>query len=75
MPVPQGKGNDNRNLYYSFDWGPIHYVIVSTETDFLEGSAQYKWTVVCTRPARSEQIVIDTTCKTFRETGRSRKCR
>lgn len=39
-----GPGNSSyRNLYYSFDWGPIHYVIMSTETDFLEGSPQYEW--------------------------------
>eukprot|EP01138_Halocafeteria_seosinensis_P011144 gb/GECG01011381.1/.p1 GENE.gb/GECG01011381.1/~~gb/GECG01011381.1/.p1 ORF type:complete len:601 (+),score=26.91 gb/GECG01011381.1/:1-1803(+) len=43
MPTP--SGSQDKNLYYSFDWGPIHYVVISTETDFVEGSAQYEWTV------------------------------
>ncbi|KAK4765105.1 hypothetical protein SAY86_026195 [Trapa natans] len=30
-----------RNLYYSFDVGPVHFVYMSTETNFLPGSAQY----------------------------------
>eukprot|EP01138_Halocafeteria_seosinensis_P006906 gb/GECG01007064.1/.p1 GENE.gb/GECG01007064.1/~~gb/GECG01007064.1/.p1 ORF type:complete len:670 (+),score=40.47 gb/GECG01007064.1/:1-2010(+) len=39
-----GASNDSvRNLYYSFDWGPLHYVIMSTEHDFREGSEQYEW--------------------------------
>lgn len=32
-----------RNLYYSFDKGSVHFVYFSTETDFLQGSAQYKF--------------------------------
>ncbi|PPD98063.1 hypothetical protein GOBAR_DD04930 [Gossypium barbadense] len=30
-----------RNLYYSFDMGPVHFVYMSTETNFLQGSSQY----------------------------------
>ncbi|KAG8473167.1 hypothetical protein CXB51_035111 [Gossypium anomalum] len=30
-----------RNLYYSFDMGPVHFVYMSTETNFLPGSSQY----------------------------------
>lgn len=30
-----------RNLYYSFDMGSVHFVYLSTETNFLEGSRQY----------------------------------
>ncbi|KAK9707184.1 hypothetical protein RND81_07G178300 [Saponaria officinalis] len=30
-----------RNLYYSFNVGPVHFVYFSTETDFLQGSDQY----------------------------------
>ncbi|KAJ4960792.1 hypothetical protein NE237_020702 [Protea cynaroides] len=30
-----------RNLYYSFDVGVVHFVYMSTETDFLPGSNQY----------------------------------
>ncbi|KAG2301648.1 hypothetical protein Bca4012_059888 [Brassica carinata] len=30
-----------RNLYYSYDMGSVHFVYISTETDFLEGGKQY----------------------------------
>ncbi|KAJ4827866.1 prolyl aminopeptidase [Turnera subulata] len=30
-----------RNLYYSFDSGAVHFVYISTETNFLPGSTQY----------------------------------
>lgn len=30
-----------KNLYYSFDLGPVHFVYISTETNFLKGSNQY----------------------------------
>ncbi|KAK9277156.1 hypothetical protein L1049_006695 [Liquidambar formosana] len=29
------------NLFYSFDMGTVHFVYISTETDFLPGSSQY----------------------------------
>ncbi|CAI9096490.1 OLC1v1032652C1 [Oldenlandia corymbosa var. corymbosa] len=32
-----------RNLYYSFDLGPVHFVYFSTETNFLPGSKQYEF--------------------------------
>lgn len=32
-----------RNLYYSFDMGVVHFVYMSTETNFLPGSGQYKF--------------------------------
>ncbi|OMO93418.1 hypothetical protein CCACVL1_06510 [Corchorus capsularis] len=32
-----------RNLYYSFDMGPVHFVYMSTETNFLPGSGQYNF--------------------------------
>ncbi|XP_023732495.1 probable inactive purple acid phosphatase 2 [Lactuca sativa] len=32
-----------RNLYYSFDFGVVHFVYLSTETDFLKGSKQYEF--------------------------------
>ncbi|KAE8710185.1 putative inactive purple acid phosphatase 9 [Hibiscus syriacus] len=32
-----------RNLYYSFDMGSVHYVYMSTETNFLPGSNQYNF--------------------------------
>nr|GMD18300.1 probable inactive purple acid phosphatase 2 [Ipomoea batatas] len=32
-----------RNLYYSFDMGPVHFVYMSTETNFLPGSNQYQF--------------------------------
>ncbi|XP_061368018.1 probable inactive purple acid phosphatase 2 [Gastrolobium bilobum] len=32
-----------RNLYYSFDMGAVHFVYISTETNFLHGSNQYNF--------------------------------
>ncbi|XP_043723825.1 probable inactive purple acid phosphatase 2 isoform X1 [Telopea speciosissima] len=32
-----------RNLYYSFDLGVVHFVYMSTETNFLPGSDQYNF--------------------------------
>ncbi|XP_074339624.1 putative inactive purple acid phosphatase 2 isoform X1 [Apium graveolens] len=32
-----------RNLYYSFDVGVVHFVYMSTETNFLEGSSQHNF--------------------------------
>ena len=32
-----------RNLYYSFDMGAVHFVCMSTETNFLPGSKQYSF--------------------------------
>ncbi|CAL1395070.1 unnamed protein product [Linum trigynum] len=32
-----------RNLYYSFDLGTVHFVYISTETNFLRGSQQYEY--------------------------------
>ncbi|XP_010258129.1 PREDICTED: probable inactive purple acid phosphatase 2 [Nelumbo nucifera] len=32
-----------RNLYYSFDVGVVHFVYMSTETNFLPGSDQYNF--------------------------------
>ncbi|KAM3278919.1 hypothetical protein ACQJBY_046299 [Aegilops geniculata] len=34
---------DTRNLYYSIDAGVVHFVYMSTETDFTRGSDQYKY--------------------------------
>ncbi|GLU16976.1 hypothetical protein SLE2022_333770 [Rubroshorea leprosula] len=32
-----------QNLYYSFDMGSVHFVYMSTETNFLPGSRQYNF--------------------------------
>ncbi|XVE85772.1 hypothetical protein DITRI_Ditri17bG0117800 [Diplodiscus trichospermus] len=32
-----------RNLYYSFDMRPVHFVYMSTETNFLPGSSQFNF--------------------------------
>lgn len=32
-----------RNLYYSFDTGAVHFVYISTETNFVAGSSQYNF--------------------------------
>lgn len=38
-----GMASMTRNLYYSFDMGVIHFVYISTETNFLPGSDQYRF--------------------------------
>ena len=38
MPLPQGHGK----FWYSFDFGPIHFLQYSTEQPFDEGSEQYR---------------------------------
>ena len=35
--------NGNRAWWYSFNYGSIHFTVMSTEHDFTPGSAQYKW--------------------------------
>ncbi|XP_020210786.1 probable inactive purple acid phosphatase 2 [Cajanus cajan] len=41
---PTGTGAPpTKNLYYSFDMGSVHFVYISTETNFLPGSNQYKF--------------------------------
>ncbi|VAI23379.1 unnamed protein product [Triticum turgidum subsp. durum] len=42
--LPTGTGApDTRNLYYSIDAGVVHFVYMSTETDFTRGSDQYNY--------------------------------
>ncbi|XP_059655727.1 probable inactive purple acid phosphatase 2 [Cornus florida] len=48
MPGDSSESTGNhapatRNLYYSFDMGSVHFVYISTETNFLQGSTQYKF--------------------------------
>ena len=35
--------NGNRVWWYSFNYGPIHFTVMSSENDFTPGSRQYKW--------------------------------
>eukprot|EP01137_Pigoraptor_chileana_P011362 Opistho-2@62095 len=42
MPSATGAGG---NFYYSFDYSFVHFVILSTETDYSASSAQFKWVV------------------------------
>lgn len=45
-PEPAGaRAPPTRNLYYSLDLGPVHFVYFSTETDFLPGSEQREFLV------------------------------
>ncbi|KAK8942535.1 putative inactive purple acid phosphatase 2 [Platanthera zijinensis] len=42
--LPTGtRAPHTRNLYYSFDAGAVHFLYISTETDFLRGSDQYEF--------------------------------
>eukprot|EP00300_Choanocystis_sp_HF-7_P024926 c26527_g1_i1.p1 GENE.c26527_g1_i1~~c26527_g1_i1.p1 ORF type:complete len:585 (+),score=128.53 c26527_g1_i1:97-1755(+) len=38
-----GPTPETQSYYYSFDYGNVHFTIMSTETDFLNGSAQWDW--------------------------------
>ncbi|XP_072951813.1 probable inactive purple acid phosphatase 2 [Typha angustifolia] len=42
--LPTGTGAPNTlNLYYSFDVGVVHFLYISTETNFLPGTDQYNF--------------------------------
>ncbi|XP_038972698.1 probable inactive purple acid phosphatase 2 [Phoenix dactylifera] len=42
--LPTGTGApDTQNLYYSLDAGVVHFLYISTETNFLKGSDQYNF--------------------------------
>ncbi|KYQ90071.1 hypothetical protein DLAC_08655 [Tieghemostelium lacteum] len=43
--MPGGDDITTRNLWYSYNQGPIHYTVMSAEHDFLPGSPQYQWIV------------------------------
>jgi hypothetical protein len=48
--APTGKNDPNgnpyySNLYWSFDYGPVHFAIVDEYSDLAQGSVQYKWLV------------------------------
>lgn len=40
MPIP---GGDQQKGWYSFDMGPVHFLMMNTELDVSEGSEQYKF--------------------------------
>lgn len=37
------KAPATRNLYYSYDVGSVHFLYISTETNFLKGGSQYEF--------------------------------
>ncbi|KAG0579540.1 hypothetical protein KC19_4G105200 [Ceratodon purpureus] len=43
LPAKTSNVPDTKNLYYSLDSGVVHFVWISTETDFTPGSDQYNW--------------------------------
>jgi hypothetical protein len=45
LPVGSNDAPDTTNLYFSLDFGVVHFVWISTETNFLPGSDQYNWIV------------------------------
>ncbi len=36
-------GNNQGASYYSFDAGSVHFIVLNSQIDFKEGSAQYNW--------------------------------
>ena len=45
LPGKTSNAPETKNLYYSLDFGVVHFVWISTETDFTPGSDQYNWIV------------------------------
>ena len=46
LPMPllnTDKDFRNRTVYYSFSYGPVHFAMLDSESDFLVGSAQRAW--------------------------------
>eukprot|EP00026_Physarum_polycephalum_P009974 Phypoly_transcript_10116.p1 GENE.Phypoly_transcript_10116~~Phypoly_transcript_10116.p1 ORF type:complete len:222 (+),score=21.54 Phypoly_transcript_10116:100-666(+) len=41
--IMPGTTPSTRNLWYSYDQGPVHFVFMSSEHDFLPNSPQYNW--------------------------------
>eukprot|EP00253_Pinus_taeda_P027647 PITA_27647 len=41
--VPSKESGSNNNLYYSFNAGGVHFVILASYTDYNRTSQQYKW--------------------------------
>lgn len=45
-PTVDGSGNQYyNNLYWSYDYGPVHFTHVDEYSSFAPGSAQYNWLV------------------------------
>ena len=42
FPYPMFQ--DNR-YYYSFDYGPVHVIVIDQETNYSQGSTEYNWIV------------------------------
>jgi len=45
MTGKAGTTNSFNNLYYSYDYGPVHFTVVDEYSTFTPGSAQYNWIV------------------------------
>eukprot|EP00743_Colponemidia_sp_Colp-15_P003432 GILK01003706.1.p1 GENE.GILK01003706.1~~GILK01003706.1.p1 ORF type:complete len:883 (-),score=159.18 GILK01003706.1:160-2808(-) len=43
MDVLSRQTGSANNLWYSYDWGSIHFTVMSSEHNFFEDSEQYKW--------------------------------
>ena len=41
--MPSSSNNSNSVFWYSYDMGPVHTTVVSSEHDLSPGSAQYAW--------------------------------
>lgn len=44
MPyLDDSRALKNRTLYYSFSYGPVHFAMLDSESDFLPNSTQHNW--------------------------------
>jgi hypothetical protein len=41
--MPAANSGGNQNLWFSYDYKNVHYISVSTEHDYSEGSPQWTW--------------------------------
>jgi hypothetical protein len=41
--MPYENSNGNQNLWFSYDFGSIHFTSISSESNYTTGSAQWNW--------------------------------
>ena len=52
-------GTDMAPLWYSYDHGPIHFLVYSTELDFYPGSPQYKCAPIDTSEFSARDFLLE----------------
>jgi predicted phosphodiesterase len=52
------KSASNHKAYYSFDWGDIHFLMLSTEHSISAGTAQYKFAVEDLKNSKAKWKIV-----------------